>query len=189
MTDNLIRRLVFAIWKKKKKKKDIFMIWLSFYQFWVNFSHILKCSVVEEWHWPEFMAGNGNDSGTAKKKKKKKKMPSLLPDYAFINCGLISPIFGHCFLNAQCWHSGICRNQWQENGNESGTAKKMHLCDLIILLSIFESISPIFMFFCQILKCSMLTKWHQPEYMVRNGKEPGTVKRCIVAICLCFYQF
>ena len=37
------------------------------------------------------------------------------------------------------------------------------------------------------------TKWHQPESMVRNGKEPGTAKkkkkkRWIFAICLCFYQ-
>ena len=43
---------------------------------------------MEKWHQQESMSGFSRKSETAKK------ITFLLPDYAFINFGLISPIFG-----------------------------------------------------------------------------------------------
>ena len=138
------------------------------------FSHIFKRSMVKKWHQPGFTTKKkkkGNESGTAK------------------NCYLmiwlcVLSILGqfHPFLvksfNAQWWQSGISWNSWQEfhgNGNESGTAKRCYLCDLIMLLSILGQFHP--SFFCQIFKCSMVTKWNQPESIAGNGNELATGKK------------
>ena len=82
-----IRRL-FSIWKQKKKKHfhDLIMLLSILGQVRPILCQILKRSMVVKWHQPEFMAGNGNKSGT------EKKIPSLWSDYAIINCGSISPI-------------------------------------------------------------------------------------------------
>ena len=146
------------------------MIWLYFYQFWVNFTHFQSY----------FEALNGEKVASARIHDKKKAMSQeqqkiaiLWFDYAFINFGSISPIFGQIF---QCsmvtkWHQ---LEFVAGNGNESGTAKRCYLCDLIMLLSILGQFYP---FFGQIFKCSMVTKSHQPESIAGNGNELATGKK------------
>ena len=52
--------------------------------------------------------------------------------------------------------------------------KRCHVYDLIRIFSNFGSISPIF---GQILKCSMVTKWHQLESISRYANESGIAKK------------
>ena len=95
------------------------------------------------------MEGNGNELGTAAKKqtkktKQKKKMSFLLPDYAFINCGLISPIFGHFFsmLNADTVASAGINGRKMVMSQEQQKKNASLRSDYAFIN--FESISPIF---------------------------------------------
>ena len=77
----------------------------------------------------------------------------------------------------------------RKNGNESGTAKKRLLCDLSMLLSILSQFHPFLCFLSNFKMLNMLTKSHQPESMVRNGKEPGTAKKMRLCDLLMLNQF
>ena len=152
----------------KKQTKTFSMIWLCFYKFWVNFTHFQS----------NFETLNGDkvvSAGIHGRKwqwvRNSKKDAIFMIWLCFYQLWVNFNHFWSNFklLNGDKVVSAAIHSrkfQWVRNSKQD---------DIFAIWFCFYNFGSIF---CQILKCAVVTKWHQPEFMVGHAQESGTATRC-----------